>query len=162
VRLSIRVSRKERQTDKTELSRKSSWRAASFGKKDLRGSVVLALHFTTIGAKVTMLDTLGIKNLSPWREGDMHVATKIGLFYAAFWGLEWFGYLSLDHVTLAVPAVFSAGVMEDSRGVAEERRKREIVRRNRHLTIDPNTGKIVRAGPAQNSFYDEDLKRPVP
>jgi hypothetical protein len=63
--------------------------------------------------------------------------------------------------TLPVAAVFCAGVMEDSRGIAEERRKREIVRRNRHLTIDPNPGKIVRAGPAQNPFYDEGLKRPL-
>jgi len=94
---------------------------------------------------------LGIKTSAHGLKGDMHVATRIGLFYAAFWGLEWFGYLSLDHVTLAVAAVFCAGVMEDS--LAEERRKREIVRRNRHLMIDPNTGKIVRAGPAQNPFY---------
>jgi hypothetical protein len=60
----------------------------------------------------------------------LHIATKIGLFYASFYALEWFGYTSLDHVTLAMAAVFLAGVSEDSKSLAEERRKREKIRRD--------------------------------
>ncbi len=58
----------------------------------------------------------------------MHIATKIGTFYAGFWLLESVGYLSLDHVTLAVAAVFCAGVWEDLNALAAGHRKRERIR----------------------------------
>jgi hypothetical protein len=59
----------------------------------------------------------------------VHIATKIGLYYGVFlaaeWLSEWLGYSTLDHITLVMAAVFCAGVSEDTKGLAEERRKRE-------------------------------------
>jgi hypothetical protein len=74
----------------------------------------------------------------------VHVGIKIGWFYAGFLALEWLASASLDHVTLAVAAVFCAGVVEDANWWAEEHRKREMVRRDPNLSIDLDTGKLVR------------------